>query len=265
MQKPDFITVESFQDYHMRKDKYLSSHMLGDFRKCPELYRRKHAGSIEDEDRPAYVIGRAAHCMILEGGDAFNREYSVGEPINHRTGKPYGKNTQAYHEWLECQEKEVISPSDFDFIKRLQMSVWLHDKAAELLDDGIAEGVIRADYCGFPCQIRMDFFNHDYGIIDLKTCDDLTWFEADARRYGYIYQLAFYQAVLRIVSGKKYPVHIIAVEKKEPFRCGIWRLADTALNFAEMENAAAIERLKKCRETDIWPTGYEAIRTLDSI
>jgi hypothetical protein len=70
---------------------------------------------------------------------------------------------------------------------------------------------------------------------------------------------------LRIVSGKKYPVHIIAVEKKEPFRCGIWRLADTALNFAEMENAAAIERLKKCRETDIWPTGYEAIRTLDSI
>jgi hypothetical protein len=111
----------------------------------------------------------------------------------------------------------------------------------------------------------MDFFNPDYGIIDLKTCDDLTWFEADARRYGYTYQLAFYRSVLREASSKNCPVYIIAVEKKEPYRCGVWHVSKTALSFAESENKAAIGRLKKCRAQNIWPTGYEEIRILDSI
>jgi hypothetical protein len=110
----------------------------------------------------------------------------------------------------------------------------------------------------------MDFFNEPHGVIDLKTCDDLTWFESDCKRYGYIYQLAFYRAVLREASGKNYPFHIIAVEKKEPFRCGVWRVSEEALNSAEVENTAAIERLKKCRAENLWPTGYEEVRILDN-
>jgi hypothetical protein len=163
------------------------------------------------------------------------------------------------------QTKEVISPSDFGFISRLQVAVELHNKASRLLEDGIAEGVVRIKYCGVPCQIRMDFFNEELGLIDLKTCDDLTWSESDARRFGYVYQLAFYRAVLREASKIKYPVHIIAVEKKEPFRCGVWKISNEALDLAKMENVAAIERLKKCRAENIWPTGYEEIRILDSI
>ena len=64
--------------------------------------------------------------------------------------------------------------------------------------------------------------------MDLKTCDDLTWFEADARKLGYLHQMAFYRAVLaQVLDGLLVPVHIIAVEKKEPFRCGVWRSATT--------------------------------------
>ena len=37
----------------------------------------------------------------------------------------------------------------------------------------------------------MDWFDAHRGIADLKTCDNLDWFEADARRYGYAHQLAF--------------------------------------------------------------------------
>ena len=33
-------------------------------------------------------------------------------------------------------------------------------------------------------------------IFELKTADDLTWFEADSRRYGYAHQLAFYRSIL---------------------------------------------------------------------
>jgi hypothetical protein len=263
MKKPEYIIIEPAEEYHSRRNEFLSSHMLADFRKCPELFHKKETEQITDEDRPAYVIGRAAHCLILEGNEVFDNEYIVGEPINEKTGKPYGRNTLAYQEWVTAQDKPVLSPSEYEFIRRLQLAVCLHNNASKLLEDGIAEGVVRAKYIGVPCQIRMDFFSEAHGIIDLKTCDDLTWFEADARRYGYIYQLAFYRAVLREASKIKYPIHLIAVEKKEPFRCGVWQVSDEVLELAEIENAAAIGRLRKCRSENLWPTGYEEIRILD--
>jgi exodeoxyribonuclease VIII len=113
--------------------------------------------------------------------------------------------------------------------------------------------------------VRPDYFHSDHGIVDLKTCDDLTWFEADARRYSYLHQVAFYRAVLRAASGSTFPVHIVAVEKKEPFRVGVWLVAESALDFADAENAAAIERLKECLATSTWPTGYETVRVFDCV
>ncbi len=258
------IIAELAGEYHARRNEFLGSHALADFRKCPLLFHKKETGEIRDEGSPAYALGRAAHCLILEGDEAFHAQYHVGEPVNPQTGKSYGRNTQAYQEWISSQEKEVVAPADFDFIKKLQISVWLHNEVAKLLNDGIAEGVVRAEYQRVLCQIRMDFFSHTHGIVDLKTCDDLTWFEADARRYGYVHQLAFYRAVLREASKTKHPVHLVAVEKKEPYRCGAWKISDEALNFAEAENTAAIERLKACRFENIWPTGYEEIRIFDN-
>ena len=122
---------------------------------------------------------------------------------------------------------------------------------------------MRAEYCGVPCQIRMDGFSPARGILDLKTTDDLNYFESDARRYGYSHQMAFYRAVLAIALGEALPVHMIAVEKKPPFRCGVWRMGTDVLGVAQKENEAAIARLRKCRETDTWPTGFEAIREFD--
>jgi hypothetical protein len=258
----DFIISEPAEEYHANRSKFLSSHALADFRKCPEFFRKKESGEIQDVDRPAYVIGRAAHTLTLEGIDKFNAEYTVGEPVNPQTGKAYGKSTQAYQSWLDSQNKPVISPSDFNFLKRLQTAVWLHNGAAEMLQEGVAEGVVRTSYCGVPCQIRMDFFNTQFGIIDLKTCDALDYFESDARRYHYIHQAAFYRAVLREVSQNSYPFHLIAVEKQEPFRCGVWRVCGDALEQAESENKAAIGRLTQCRLNNLWPTGYEETRLL---
>ncbi len=265
MIKPEFIITEQAQEYHQKRNKFLSSHALADFRRCPALFHGKTSGEIADEDRPAYIIGRAAHTLILEGLDAFNEEYVVGEPVNPQTGKAYGKNTQAYQSWAETQNKPVLSPADFEFIRRLQVAVWTHVEAGNLLQDGIAEGVVRTEYCGVPCQIRMDFFTEPHGIIDLKTCDNLDYFEADARRFQYVHQAAFYCAVLRKATGRSCRFRFIAVEKHEPFRCGVWLVAEDVIELAEIENAVAIGRLKQCHTENTWPTGYEEPRILSSL
>ena len=59
------IIQEPAEVYHATAKDYLSSHQLADFRKSPLLYNRKKQGLVPDEDRPAYVVGRAAHTLIL--------------------------------------------------------------------------------------------------------------------------------------------------------------------------------------------------------
>lgn len=258
------LIAESADEYHAKAGEFLSSHQLLDFMKCPWLHRKKAIGLIEEKDSPAYLIGRAAHVRILEGRDIYETTFALGGPINPKTNKPFGSNTKAFAEWRESQGKPVLSHDQVDLVEQLVTGVAMNDEAVDLLLYGRSEGVVRAEYCGLPCQIRIDWLHPHRGIVDFKTCDDLTWFESDARRYGYHRQVAFYRAVLaQVLDGLLVPVHIIAAEKKEPFRCGVWRVSDDTLAIAQRENEAAIRRLKRCREDDSWPTGYEEVRILD--
>ncbi|NIA07162.1 MAG: hypothetical protein GWP14_05940 [Actinobacteria bacterium] len=257
------LTTEPAKAYHAKVGRFLSSHQLLDFIRCPWLHRKKQLGMIEDKDSPAYLVGRAAHTRILEGRDVYGEAFAQGGPINERTGKPYGSDTKAFAQWQQVQGKPVLSHNQVELIEKLAAGVSMNAEAVDLLLYGQAEGVVRANYCGPPCQIRIDWLHPHQGIVDFKTCDDLTWFEADARRYGYHRQMAFYRAVLaQVLNGLLVPVHIIAVEKKEPFRCGVWRVGEDTLAIAQSENEAAIRRLIQCQQTDLWPTGYEEVRIL---
>jgi len=261
----EVLTAEPAEVYHAKARDCLSSHQLLDFMKCPLLYQRKREDLVPNKDRPAYLVGRAAHVRILEGPDAYQAAFALGGPINPGTGQPYGPRTKAFADWAQAQGKPVLSHDQVDLIERMAAGVALNDEAVDLLLYGQAEGVVRIDYCGVACQARLDWVHPQRGVVDLKTCDDLTYFEADARRYGYHRQVAFYRAVLAQALGNlvAIPVHLIAVEKKEPFRCGVWRVSDDTLGVAQRENEAAIRRLAACRERDWWPSGYEEIRVLD--
>ncbi len=259
----NILACETAEQYHAKAGEYLSSHQLLDFIRCPLLHRKRALSLIEEKDSPAYLLGRAAHVRILEGRDAYQNAFALGGPINPKTDKPFGSNTKAFSQWAEAQGKPVLSHEQVDIIEQMACGVAQNSEAVDLLLYGRAEGVLRTEYCGVPCQIRIDWVHPHRGIVDFKTCDDLTWFESDARRFGYHRQMAFYRSVLMQVAADPVPVYLVAVEKKEPFRCGVWRISDDTLTIAERENKAAIHRLQICRKNDHWPTGYEEIRVLD--
>lgn len=262
------LITEPAEVYHAAVKDHLSSHRLGDFRRCPLLYHRKQTGVAKDEDRPAYLIGRAAHTLILEGREKFLNEFAIGGPINEKTGQPFGTSTKAFAEWAAAQGKPVLSNEQATLCEQMGAGVRSHEWARQLLSQGIAEGVVRTPWHGVSCQVRPDFLSFIPGaaLVDLKTADDLTWFEADARRYNYPHQLAFYRSVLAAaaqIDPRQIPVHMIAVEKKEPFRAGVWRIGEDVLAIAQKENEEAVKRLRQCRATSFWPTGYEDTRTFD--
>lgn len=168
----DPILRESYAVYREKAREYLTSHQLADFRRCPLLYRKKRLGLVEDEDRPAFLVGRALHTLVLEGRERFEAEYAVGGPLNPKTGELYGSSTKAFSEWAAAQGKPVLTVQQHELVERMAEGVRGHVLARDLLSQGTPEGVVRAEYCRMPCQIRMDWFDPHRGIVDLKTCDD---------------------------------------------------------------------------------------------
>lgn len=261
-----FLLREPAAVYHARAKDYLSSHQLAEFRACPKLYRKKRLGLISERDSAAYALGRAAHVLILEGRERFETEFAVGGPVNPKTGQPFGAQTKAFAEWAASVGKPVISDADAALLEQMRAGVREHLFARELLRDGVAEGVVRAEYCGAPCQARIDWINpvDGRGIVDLKTCESLDGFERDVHRYGYVHQMAFYRELVVEACGVELEVHLLAVEKREPFRCGVWQISRRLLDRAADENASAIDELHRCRERGVWPTRFESMRLLDS-
>ena len=268
------LHAEPEADYHAKAKDNLSSHQVIDFMRSPWLYWKKRQGLIPEEESNAFLLGRGAHVRILQGRKAYEEQYAIGGPINPRTQKPFGSGTQAFADWAAKIGKPVLSQEQADLIEAMADGVSRNAKAMELLSAGVAEGVVRTTYCGLPCQARIDWLNPRRGIVDLKTVDDIDWAEADFRRWRYATQLGFYKAVfeerLRAGLGNLHglpsvPVTIIAIEKREPYRCGCWKLTDNTLAVAKAEIDAAIGRLVQCEKTNEWPTGYEQMRVLDVV
>ena len=258
--------------YHAegRSGAWLQSHALALFAKSPAAYDRMRRGAAGAKDEPteAFAFGRAAHCYILEGPDEFFQRFTTDEarPVNPKTGKPFGTATKEYANWAaSLAPREIVSAGDMETIRAMAAAVARHPIAGDLLTGGRAEATVRQRYADMNCQIRMDYYSREKGIADLKTTRNLDRFEWDALDYGYINQLAFYRAVLRVATGAEATVRIVAVEKAEPFRCGVWRIPGWALDRAEKENEGRMRRLLECIELDIWPEPdeWEAERMLD--
>jgi hypothetical protein len=60
------LQEESAATYHAKSKDYLSSHQLIEFMQCPFLYQKRRAGLIDAVESSSFLIGRAAHCRILE-------------------------------------------------------------------------------------------------------------------------------------------------------------------------------------------------------
>jgi hypothetical protein len=268
-----FLSREPADVYHAKAKDFLTAHTLNDFRRCPLLYRKKELGLVPERDTTAYLIGRAAHALIVEGRQRYEREIAVGGPINPRTGLPFGSNTKAFAEWAEKQSRPVLSDAHAALVEQMVAAVKEHALARELLAEGTAEGVVRCTYAQFQCQSRIDWISPraDCGIVDLKTTEELDNFEFALRALGYVHQVAFYRALVACASvghfagGYLLPVHIVAVEKREPFRVGVWRIAPEVLDQAQAQNEEAMGELRRCRATGDWFTRYEGLRVIDGL
>ena len=255
-------------EYDEGRANYLTSHGLMDYIKSPRMHQLKSAGMFTRKTSRSFEVGSALHMIVLEGRGEFNRHYYSPmpgtEPVNEKTGKPFGPATKAYAEWLESEAdgRSVLTPSEYDLVNGMASAIANHGEAQALLSDGTPEGVIRSELHGVAVQTRMDWFNPAVGIVDIKTITDLDEFGEHFDKYKYGLQAAFYQMVAEDAYGIDLPVYFVVVEKAPTHRVGVF-----AINQHRMERERrVVEYQVKCYAESIrrddWPTGYESIRTI---
>ncbi len=249
---------------HVSRD-YLDSDQLGDFRENAFLFHKRQRGLVPPRRRYDETVNKAAIVRILQGRDHYLASYAFAGPIDPRDGKPYSEYSIEYRQWLAQQTKPVLSPEQADLIEHIDFGFRSHDAAQDLLSDGIPFGITRSRYCGVPCQTRIDWLNPKRGIVAVFVCDRFAWLESHIRSDGPVHQLAFHRALLAQRVGRHVPVHIIALEKDAPHRCGVWAISERLLRRARTQNEAAIAQLQECRRLDRWPSGYERVRKLAPI
>ena len=238
---------------------FLTGQLLADYRACPYCYRLKTTGRLAEPESKTRRLECAAHCLILCGDAAFGARYIASDgPVNPRTETPFGRSSRVFAEWAESQDREVIPVHDFRLASEMRESVSRHRESSRLLSEGRPGGVVRTDYAGVPCQVKLDWFSEWNGIVELEICENLDFFARDfhRRRLGHLY--AFYRSVLQEAGGRKLPVHVVAVERRVPHRCGVWLVSAEMLDARAVENERAIGDLMRSYEDDTWPTGYEA-------
>lgn len=258
----DFLIHESEEAFRASAAAHLDGEQLDDFRRDAFLFHQRQRGHLQRREPHDAHFQRAAAVRILRGRDALENEFAVDGPVDSRTGQPCGKYSREFEQWAGEQGKPALGPDEIELVEHVARSVASHDAACDLLADGVAHGIVRSDYRGVLCQERFDWLNPHRGIVALHLCDGISWLDSTLRYGGTAHTLAFRRALLAEATGQTVPVHVIAVEKRAPHRCGVWHVSRLLLHGVQRENDKALRRLKRCRDRNHWPTGYERVRVL---
>jgi exodeoxyribonuclease VIII len=180
----------------------------------------------------AMEFGTAFHVAILEP-KKFAEQYVVFN------GDRRTKEGKATYEELTCSGKQILSTEDMEDIHGMQLSVFSHNAAKKLIEEGHAElSVTWDDYDTMvKCKCRPDWWNGDV-LVDIKTTDDASpeGFMRAIVKYGYHRQAAWY---LRGTEAKKFI--FIAVEKQDPYAVGVYELDALSLSQGSYECDRALQ------------------------
>ena len=126
---------------------------------------------------------------------------------------------------------------------------------------GDKQTIMTGELFGLPWKIKIDSYLPNKAIVDLKTVDDMykSIYSKDSGKLnfinnsGYDFQLAIYQKVVEINTGKRLPCFIAAVDKKDKPAIEIISLSQNELDGTLAGLQIGIERIKKLKSGEVQP------------
>ncbi len=215
----------------------LTPRLLAMFHACPAQYRRYIKGELPEKKTRAQVFGLIAHGLLLTG---------------------------------KAPEVELkLTPLERDHLANMFEAFRAHKLAQGFLKQ--PQLALHIPICatleGRACEANIDCLDKDGDLFELKTTSDITRFERfDVHDLGYVYELAFKRMLLRAVRGTAPEAcFICAAEKSEPYRVGVFAVANNVLADAEARVRLTIQAVTAAEQSDNFPTFYEDFRTISTL
>jgi len=252
---------------------------------CPAKYYYKYlSGEYEPKEKPSFKIGKAAHCYLLEGKEAFEKiywhnpysEYKKEDLVKILEAGGYSKSISKcsvaeLNEFLMneagIEPKEIhLSSSELNQIVCMARSANADPEVKNALSQkGESEISLfwEDEKTGVILKCRPDYLPYDcLNVPDYKTSDTANPREFLKKfvSYGYHVQAAMYKMGIKAVFDVDVENFFFLVQEKEPpYVSQIFNPSPQWLTWGEKAIYNAIEKYKECQETGIWGTYTDKI------
>lgn len=243
----------------------ISNTWLGHFKRSPKHYQylRLHP----EPPTEALTFGIAFHTYVLER-HKFEQDVCIFDPLQ-RPVPDSNFNKTENRKWKaefldEHSGKEIITPDQFEHIKRMDEALREHELAGELLQmmQSTYEDKIVWEYNGQRCKGLIDQ-RHPQFLHDLKTCmsadpDEWTrfgFFKYDLYRQCGMYSDGDADGKLTYVNKLK-DFFFSAVEKEPPYAVAVYQPSKEVIWKGIEEYRTLVEQFQSCIKSGVWQ-GYE--------
>ena len=236
----------------------VSRSMLETARRSLRLAYAEHvARTVTRRDTPAMLLGRAAHCAILEPSE-FAARYAAAPKIDRRTKA--GK--QAAAEWAEAhQGMEHLTPEQMATVYEVAAAIDGHATAREVLaGDGESETEIYWQRDGIDCKAKLDRWLPSRGwVADLKLTSDPSPgpFARSCANFGYYRQAAWYLDAARTIADCELTYLLVAVRSAPPYEVAVYELHDEDIQRGRAEYDRVWQEVLRAYETGDWRSEWE--------
>lgn len=209
----------------------------------------KHNWDNERADTPDFQWGRAVHCLLFEPKE-FDRRYASWE--GRRAGN-------AYKEFVsECWElgKEVLTDQQIKTAIAAASRFVENRLVRHLISAGKPEVTLFYVEDGVQCRGRVDWISSsEHVLVDLKTAKSIQakLFGRDFFKYHYDVKLGLYRRWLQKLTGERWSVKVVCIEKTPPYDITVLTIPDAVLDQGEDRGRVTIRRVKECIAANVWP------------
>jgi len=202
-----------------------------------------HAIEHKQESTPTLKFGTAAHALIVEGREAFDKEVRVMQ------GSPY---TKAYKEEKAEHEEQgfiVLKQADLEVIEGMKANMVYEGNAYLNAKGKLAEASVYWYEDDILCKCRPDMMcppldqpnsDNKMVVVDYKTtisCEPYA-FNKSVKKYGYDMQAAWYRRGIQMAGYDVDEFVFIAQEKVHPYASKVFRITKEQMDYGwtMMEN-----------------------------
>lgn len=217
-----------------------------------------------DKETDSKVVGVALHEIVLEPAKFAGRVDLP--PINPKTSKPFGRDTQAWRDYAaERPGKLILTRDEVEMVGAMRTKIMAHPDAGVIFDKGNGAQfevciVWNCPITGLRCKGRVDvWIPRDVKSViraDLKSTRCAEWraFGRSIVDYGYHTQDAFYELGCQAL-GFASRGYLIPIETEAPYELQIAPIEDDTLEAGRKNVRRWLGMVKHGLETGQWP-GY---------